>query len=58
MMRNNRVPSALGRALGVLLAACLLVSCASQPSKYKRAKGCDCPKWNRVAEPAGNSVRA
>jgi|GEM_PF-3473642 len=44
--------------LGWLVASALLVACSSQPSKYKRKKECDCPKWNRMAPAPGKSVRA
>ena len=39
-----------------LLTVLLLVSCASRPSKYKKKKGCDCPKWTRSDLPSKQSL--
>ncbi len=44
----------------LILSVSILVvtGCASQPSKYKRKKGCDCPKWNMHDLPDQRGIRA
>gem|GEM_PF-2356164 len=44
--------------LVVALAAFLATSCASTPSKYKKKKGCDCPKWNQRLTPGERPIHA
>jgi hypothetical protein len=45
--------------LYVVFAVTIVVSgCSSQPSKYRRKKGCDCPKWNMHGLPANKGIHA
>ncbi|MBK9177224.1 MAG: hypothetical protein IPM46_13005 [Flavobacteriales bacterium] len=44
--------------LGLLvLAMAIFSACATQPSKYRKKRGCDCPQWNRVPD-AGEGTHA
>jgi len=43
------------RTLLVLAIGLLAAGCASGPKKYRKKRGCDCPKWNQApARPAGD----
>jgi hypothetical protein len=44
----------------LLLALAIIVAtgCASTPSKYKKKKGCDCPKWNHRLTPSERPIHA
>lgn len=32
----------------MLVAMAMFPACATQPSKYRKKRGCDCPHWNRL----------
>lgn len=42
----------------IVLAMIFATSCASTPSKYKKKKGCDCPKWNQRTTPSERPIHA
>jgi hypothetical protein len=44
--------------LTIALVMTFATGCASTPSKYKKKKGCDCPKWNHRLTPSERSIHA
>lgn len=42
----------------LLGAVIILTSCSSRPSKYKKKRGCDCPKWNLRTLPGERPIHA
>lgn len=42
-------------ALALIL---VLSACHSRPSKYKKKRGCDCPKWNHKAPSHDRGIHA
>lgn len=40
------------------MALMTLGACSSQPAKYRKAKDCKCPEWNRMAPIPSNSYHA
>jgi hypothetical protein len=42
----------------LIVAFSLLAACATQPKKYRKKRGCDCPQWNMRSMPDGSPVRA
>ena len=56
-MRFINDPS-ISRKTLFILGLFLFTACATQPSKYRKKKGCDCPKWNMAKPVAGSPVHA
>jgi len=46
------------KATVLLLVVGAALSCSSRPQKYRKKRGCDCPKWNHRHAPAPNGVHA
>jgi hypothetical protein len=51
-------PSPATSTVALALLVTLFAACSSQPSKYKRKKDCDCPKWNRIEQPGERGIHA
>lgn len=51
-------PSPATSSVALVLLFVLFAGCSSQPSKYKRKKDCDCPKWNRIEQPGDRGIHA
>jgi hypothetical protein len=57
------MPYRTGHPLLIQLLAALLVlgtlyGCRTQPRKYRKKRGCDCPKWNLHQAPGPQGVHA
>jgi|694.fasta_scaffold02685_17 hypothetical protein len=46
------------KLLAVLLVLGTLYGCRTQPRKYRKKRGCDCPKWNLHQVPGPQGVHA
>ncbi len=46
------------KMVAIILVATSLTACNSRPSKYRKKKECDCPKWNHRKLPLDNGVHA
>lgn len=57
VMRFINDPS-FSRKILFLLGLLLFTACASQPSKYRKKKECECPKWNMAKPVTGSPVHA
>ncbi|MBP6311606.1 MAG: hypothetical protein WAR83_04440 [Flavobacteriales bacterium] len=56
---STRTPNSLIlKTLIIILVILSVTSCNSRPSKYRKKKECDCPKWNHRKLPLDNGVHA
>lgn len=56
-MVHPRIPSLAYPFLAALLIL-VATGCRSQPSKYRKHKECECPKWNHRQLPREDGVHA
>lgn len=57
-MNLNYNNSLILKMVAILLVILSVTACNSRPSKYRKKKGCDCPKWNLRKVPLDNGIHA
>lgn len=49
----------IGKVMLLLVCATMLGACSSgKPAKYRKKRGCDCPRWNHAPGPVHDGTRA